>query len=132
MKNWRDKLKKLIKSLSIIFAIYVVAYVVNSVAGGYWMAPSRDGHVRFKPEFGALSVRVAIMWQPRIGHNALGQLDYFGFLFEPLILLDRAWVHPTHYMIDDSFNAWLHALPPSKVHPVFREEFIRERAKTAA
>lgn len=75
---------------------------------------------------------VAIMWQPRLGHNALGQLDYLGAFFGPLISLDRAWIHPTHYMFDDGFDAWLRALPPSKVHPKFREEFVRERAKTAA
>ena len=132
MKNWREKLKKGCQGTAIAVEIYVVAYIINSAAGGYWMIPSRDGFVRYKPEFGGLSISVAIMWQPRIGHNALGELDYFGVFFEPLILLDRAWIHTTHYMIDDDFNAWLKTLPPSKVHPRFREEFTRERAKTAA
>lgn len=113
-------------------AVYVVAYVLNSAAGGYWMIPGRDGRVRFKPEFGGLSMTVAIMWQPRFGHNALGQSDYLGAFFGPLILLDRAWIHPTHNLIDDDFDAWLEDLPPSKVHPKFRGEFVRERAKTAA
>jgi len=132
MQKPRHKLKKVAKSFLLALGIYVVAYVVNSAAGGYWMIPSRDGRVRFKPEFGGLSMTVAIMWQPRFGHNALGQSDYPGAFFGPLIFLDRAWIHPTHNLIDDDFDAWLKDLPPSKVHPKFREEFVRERAKTAA
>jgi hypothetical protein len=132
MLKRRDKLKKIAKGVLLAFAIYMVAYVVNSASGGYWMIPGRDGHVRFKPEFGGLSMTVAIMWQPRFGHNALGHLDFFGAFFGPLIALDRAWVHPTHNLTDDDFDAWLNTLPASKVHPMHREKFVGERAKTTA
>jgi hypothetical protein len=132
MKKRRENFKKISKGILLAIAIYVVAYVLNSATGGYWMIPGRDGRMRFKSELGGLSMTVAIMWQPRFGHNALGQLDYLGAFFDPLISLDRAWIHPTHYMIDDGFDAWLKDLSPSRVHPQFREEFIRKRAKTAS
>ena len=132
MQKRRKIFKNAVKGFLLALGIYVVAYIANSAGGGYWLTFGRDGHVRFKPEFGGLSMTVAIMWQPRFGHNALGELDYLGCLFEPLILLDRAWLHPTHYLIDDGFDAWLKQLPPSEVHPKFRDEFIRWRAKPAA
>ena len=131
MQNRRAKFTKILKAVSIALAIYVVAYIVNSAAGGYWMIPGRDGQVRYKQEFGGLSMTVAIMWQPRFGHSALGHLDFFGTFFGPLVALDRAWIHPTHNLTDDDFDSWLRALPTSKVHPKFREEFVRERAKPA-
>ena len=132
MQKRRKMFHNVVKALALWCGIYVVAYVLNSALGGYWLAPSRDGHFRFKQEFGGFSMTVAIMWQPRFGHNALEHLDYLGFLFEPLILLDRAWVHPTHYLIDDDFDSWLKQLPPSKVHPKFREDFVRDRVKPTA
>ena len=132
MQKLDTTLKKILKAFGIIFGAYVVAYVLNSAAGGYWPVPARDGHVRYKPEFGGLSMRAAIMWQPRFGRNAVGHFDYVGLLFQPLILLDRAWLHPTHYIVDDGFDAWFTQLPPSKIHPKFRQEFINARAKPAA
>jgi hypothetical protein len=35
-------------------------------------------------------------------------------------------------LFDDGFDAWLKQLPSSKVHPKFREEFIRGKVKSAA
>ncbi|TAL05060.1 MAG: hypothetical protein EPO07_04170 [Verrucomicrobia bacterium] len=131
MQKRRKIFRNVVSGVSVVLAVYVVAYILNSAGGGYWMIPSRDGHVRFKSEFGGLSMTVAIMWQPRFGNNALGQLDCYGTFFGPLILLDQAWIHPTHYLTDDGFDAWLKQLPPSKVHPRFREEFVRERTKSA-
>ena len=132
MQKQRSKFsKRITKVLWAMIAIYVVAYIANAAVGGYWMIPSRDGGVRFKPEYGGLSLTIAIMWQPRFGHFALGESDFVGVFFGPLISLDRAWIHTTHYMSDDSFDAWLKALPPSKVHPKLREEFICERSKSA-
>ena len=67
---------------------------------------------------------VAILWQPRFGHNALGETDYLGTLFEPLITLDRAWIHKTHYAIEKDFDGWFDHLTVSKVHPRWRDEFV--------
>ena len=131
VQNRRGEFRKILKCVLLALAIYVVAYIVNSSVGGYWLIPDRDGHVRFKQEFGGLSMTVAIMWQPRFGHSALGQLDFLGAFFGPLIAVDRAWIHPTHHLTDDDFDGWLRALPASKVHPKFREEFARERAKSS-
>src|SRR5689334_18517389 len=107
MQNRRAKFTKILKAASIALVIYIVAYIINSAGGGYWMIPSRDGQVRFKQEFGGMAMTVAIMWQPRFGHSALGQLDFFGAVFGPLIALDRAWIHRTHSLPDDDFDVWL-------------------------
>lgn len=132
MQNQRKFLKDVSKALAMVAGIYVLVYAINSAMGGYWLRPGRDGRVRYKPEFGGLSVTVAILWQPRFGHNALGQTDYLGFIFQPLIAIDRAWIHRTHYLIDDDFNAWSKQLSPSRVHPKFRQESINARAKPSA
>ena len=38
---------------------------------------------------------------------------------------------PSNYRSTEHLDAWLKALPPSKVHPKFREEFICKRSKSA-
>jgi len=93
--------------------------------GGYWLNGERDGEVRYMPEFGGLSLPVAIMWQPRYGHKCNGQMDNLGIVFALLIDLDRACIHPTHYLTDSNYDSWLGNLPASKVHPRFREEFVK-------
>jgi hypothetical protein len=117
-------LKVIARGVSVALSIYVLLYFLNSAMGGYWLVPGRDGRVRFKPEFGGLSMTVAIMWQPRLGHNSLGESDFLGTLSEPLILLDRAWFRKTHYLTDNDFDSWIEHLPVSKVHPRWRDEYV--------
>jgi len=68
------------------------------------------------------------MWQPRFGHCSLGNADSLGIAFVPLIQIDQAWFHRTHYLSDTNFDVWLQSLPGSKVHPRFRQEFVKQRA----
>jgi hypothetical protein len=103
--------------------LYLLTYVVNSLLGGYWLAPGRDGQHRFTPEFGGLSIADAIMWQPRFGHCCLGHADRLGVFFVPLIQLDQRYFHKTRYIVDPDYDTWLRRLSRSKVHPVFRQEF---------
>ena len=129
MRKKRDWLKRFLIWLLPVLLIYVLCYVVLSATGGYWMIPARDGKVRYSPEHSGMSLPVAILWQPRIGHSALGEDDLFGVIFGPLIAADRAWIHPTRHLLGDSvdIDAWIQNLPPSKVHPKFRAEFERTR-----
>lgn len=120
----RKFLKEFPKTLGILLTVYVLAYVLNSAGGGYWLQPRMDGTHRYKPEFGGLAFMDAILWEPRFGRNALGDLDYLGCLFEPLIWADRKWLHTTHYLDDDEFDAWIKRLPVSKVHPIWRDDFV--------
>src|SRR3954467_2231019 len=100
--------------LGTCIGIYLIAYIANSSLGGYWLEPARDGRHRFVPEFGGLSLTDAIMWQPRLGHCALGRLDGTGLFFAPLIQIDQRCFHKTHYLSDYQFKEWIEQLPRSK------------------
>jgi hypothetical protein len=106
-----------------VLGLYLLAYVLNSSLGGYWLAPARDGRDRFAPQFGGLSITDAIMWQPRSGRCSMGYLDRTGALFIPLIEIDQRFFHKTHYITDPNYESWIRRLTRSKVHPVFRQEF---------
>jgi hypothetical protein len=106
--------------------------MLNSYLGGYWLELTRDGKDRFAPERGGLSLTDALMWQPRFGHCSLGYADSLGIAFVPLIQIDQAWFHPTHYLSDTNFDVWLHGLSPAKVHPRFRQDFIKQSGKRRA
>lgn len=106
-----------------VLGLYLLAYVLNSSLGGYWLAPGRDGRDRFAPQFGGLSIADAIMWQPRFGHCCLGHLDRAGVFFVPLIQIDQRYVHKTHHITDPDYEAWIRRLPRPRVHPMFRGQF---------
>jgi hypothetical protein len=100
---------------------YLGAYSLNSALGGYWTRP--------EPAPGGGAHRsMAVLWQPRIGHQAGNLRDFWGMVFSPLIGWDRDWVHPSHYLIDDGFDAWFQGLRASQVHPALRGEFSAARA----
>jgi len=115
--------KWLARILSGVLGLYLLTYVVNSVLGGYWLAPGTDGQHRFAEELGGLSIADAIIWQPRFGHCCLGHLDRAGVFFVPLIQIDQRYVHKTHYITDPNYEAWIRKLPRLKVHPEFRQKF---------
>jgi hypothetical protein len=105
--------------------VYVVSYIADSAFGGYWLQPERDGNHRLH---GGLSLHTAILWQPAYGYCASYNSDFLGAVFSPLVALDRAWVHPTMYVTDDSTFEWIrHQARPSHIHPHFRSEFIHTR-----
>jgi len=129
----RDRFLRIFKgAVLVVLALYLLAYIIDSSLGGYSLAPERDGKNRFKPEFGGLSITDAILWQPRFGHQSLGRLDFWGAVFSPLIAVDRAVFHHTHYMMDAEFENWLKSLPASKVQPQFRDKFIQQSKKPSA
>jgi hypothetical protein len=121
--------KRLAQILSGCIGAYLLACVLNSYLGGYWLEFARDGKDRFAPELGGMSLTDAIMWQPRFGHCSLGRADSLGITFSLLIQIDQACLHRTHYLSDTNFDVWFSGLPPSKVHPHFRADFIRQRER---
>ena len=117
--TWRQFFKVIIFS----FLVYAGTYVVNSFCGGYWLIPEMDGHDRYS--FG-LAMPTGVMWQPRFGHHAIGRENYLGVLYEPLILVDRRFVHQTIYLSDkNGFDRITH-LPISRVHPEFRDDYVTD------
>ncbi len=124
--------RRLAQVLWAALCMYLLAYVLNSHLGGYWLELARDGKDRFAPELGGLSLTDALMWQPRFGHCSLGNADSLGIAFVPLIQIDQPLFHPTHYLSDTNFDVWFQGLPPSKVHPRFRQDFMMQSGKRRA
>ncbi|HEY5041823.1 MAG TPA: hypothetical protein VIK53_07455 [Verrucomicrobiae bacterium] len=113
---WKFFLILIIAALS-----YIASYFADSFCGGYWMIPEMDGHDRYS--FG-LVMPTAFLWQPRFGHEAIGNYNFLGILYDPLIRFDRAFIHKTIYLSDDKgFDTVAH-LPISKVHPQFRDDYV--------
>ena len=100
---------------------YILAYVLNSLCGGYWLYPVRDGK-HLWPH--GLSMHDAIQWQPRFGYVERYDRDFLGTVFFPLIRIDQMHWHRTYYMADEGdFYYVSRDMSPSLVHPKFREEY---------
>jgi hypothetical protein len=97
-----------------------VLYIVNSIAGGYWLKPVRDDHT---PKLYGVPLTTAYLWQPAYGYCSRGQVSALGRVFYPLIIIDQNFVHRTKYH-DDGFNEWIDGLATEDVHPRFRDDFI--------
>jgi hypothetical protein len=125
--RFRKRKDKIVNRVALILwgmvGLYLLAYLVDSALGGYWLIPARDGRDHFLPELGGLSITDAIIWQPRFGHCELGHTDRAGLFFLPLFQIDQKWFHATHYLVDENYEKWIQGLPRSKVHPRFREVF---------
>lgn len=100
---------------------YLLIYAVDSFLGGYWIKPEMDGHDRYS--FG-LAMPTAFLWQPYLGHEAIGHFDTLGILYKPLIQLDRRLVHPTIYLSDTNGFDKVTSLKISQVHPYWRDEYF--------
>jgi hypothetical protein len=123
----KSEVRKSVFTLAICIFVYVFSYGVNSFFGGYWLVPERDGKDKYS--FG-LSITDAILWQPRFGHEALGDFDLAGILYTPLIKFDRKFIHPTMYLSDETFQK-ISSFRISQVHPHWRDEFLT-KIKVAA
>jgi hypothetical protein len=122
-KTWR----RVLVSIPCVAIIYIGSYAANSVLGGYWLKPERDGKHRWGM---GLSMHTAILWQPAYGYSARYNSDFLGSFYMPLVALDRAWVHPTMYVTDDSTFQWInHKARATDIHSRFREEFITSQRK---
>jgi hypothetical protein len=110
--------RKLIWVLSVGVAAYVLPYAANSRLGGYWVKPEMDGGDSYS--FG-LAMPTAVLWQPRWGHRAIGDTDFMGMAYAPLIWLDRRCVHSTIYLSDvDGFERASH-LTRAQIHPEMQD-----------
>jgi len=80
---------------------YVGSYVALSAAGGY--RASQTGKLR---QVGGLSVTDVHHWQPRfmvwepfrdVSGRETSRGDLLGYLYSPLVRIDRAWWHPSQH-----------------------------------
>lgn len=118
--DWFKKIRKGFLTFAVCVSIYVVSYILNSFFGGYWLIPEMDGRDRYS--FG-LSMPTAIMWQPRLGHEAIGNFDFLGIFYKPLIRFDRKFVHTTIYLSEDDGEKTISNLKIAQVHPHWRDEY---------
>lgn len=97
--------------------IYVLAYALNSAAGGY------SRHYLVNPQrmnrwyHGLLVDPDAIMWEPHFGRWSGRRRDDLGYFFAPLIELDRLYWHPTYYRDESGFEDWFTKDYPTRKHP---------------
>ena len=126
--RWKKTIRKSLLTVGICLFVYTLSYALNSFFGGYWLKPEMDGRDRWS--FG-LAMMDAIMWQPRLGHAALGNYDFVGIVYKPLIRLDRRFVHPTLHFLDKGFDRQFALLKVSQVHPHWRDDFLTKVTATA-
>jgi hypothetical protein len=108
------------------WVVYAAFYVLNSFLGGYHWEFVSDGSSGYSvngktPIFGT---RTAVLWQPRLGYMTATERDSLGFMFAPLIHLDRTLWHPSVHRDDTNYLKWLSGLNRSDVHPNTREFFV--------
>ena len=101
----RRRRRRVVLILSALTVVYVGSYAALSAAGDY--QASQTGRLRY---FGGLSVTDVYHWQPKLGywepfHNIYGRDtsrgDLPGYLYSPLIRLDRACWHRSHYLFEE-------------------------------
>lgn len=98
--------RKYVRTLIVLSIVYLGAYIILSLAGGYRAAAS--GRVRLPYGF---AFQDTYEWQPRFGHlNRRTRIDgtrdwegdLIGFVFFPLICLDHGfWHRPHNFMRND-------------------------------
>lgn len=93
-------------------ALYVAAYIPNSLLGGYWMEYAFD--FRGGPTM--------FYWQPAIGFRApwYRRTTVLGYAFAPLIEIDRRIFHPTIELGSVEGNLRFYRLTVNEVHPHWR------------
>ena len=100
----RNAKQRLIKLFTLCI-FYVGSYGVMSAGGEYYF--SQSGTLRYS--FG-LSVSDVSIWYPKylywepfknIDGKQTSRGTNLGYYFAPLIMIDRAWLHPTEYLFTD-------------------------------
>lgn len=108
----------------VVLAAYVLAYAVDSAAGGYWPIPD-DASSTSR----TLGESDDILWQPRFGYSSARWSSPLGVFYAPLIRLDRAWLHRTHDSEDGGSGMYFQSSRPlADFHPASREYVRLARA----
>ena len=108
---YRKRLKEVILVLLICLVLYVGVYIVLSCLGGYYY--NQSGKLRYPGIL--LAVSDISTWNPKgcwfqyrfinTHGESVSRGNDLGYLFAPLIMLDRRFFHPTEVLIE---------LPPKK------------------
>lgn len=93
-----QKLKNILKVISVLLCIYIVLYVVASIFGGYWPTPVID-KTRYAES--GIGVPTSYLWQPRFIYSDNSSSTASGVLFKPMICIDRCWFHTNLDLVED-------------------------------
>jgi hypothetical protein len=105
--------------------LYVVSYLVNSSTGGYYWLVVNDGTGVYGPSGSRIATSV-ILWQPRIGHGNGDHSGLLGYVYRPLIQLDRRLWHPKidASKMDRDYFSRVSKLRVRDIHPETHDEFV--------
>jgi hypothetical protein len=100
----RKAVKQTLIAAGILFALYLGTYITLSCLGGYYF--NQSGKFRYRNM--GLSVSDISTWNPKgcrfqyrfknIKGEDVSRGNDLGYLFAPLIMLDRRFVHPTQVL----------------------------------
>lgn len=103
---WRKVVRELLITAGILFVCYVGIYIILSSLGTYYF--NQSGEVRYRSM--GLAVSDISTWNPESCRFQYRFKNYsgkyvsrgndLGYLFAPLIMLDRRFVHPTRVHIE--------------------------------
>ncbi|QDV19633.1 hypothetical protein Pan153_42990 [Gimesia panareensis] len=104
--SWRKAVRELLMTAGILFVCYVGIYIILSSMGTYYF--NQSGEVRYRSM--GLAVSDISTWNPEgcrfqyqfknIKGKYVSRGNDLGYLFAPLIMLDRRFVHPTQVLIE--------------------------------
>src|SRR2546421_5968679 len=83
--------RKKITRLGIPVAVYFAFYFLVSLAGTYTETPVASGETRIFD--GAWAVRDQYVWEPKFFVHRPYEKNFLGFIYWPLIALDRKYWH---------------------------------------
>lgn len=108
---------------SALLVIWLMLYAWNSVAGGYALKPVT--YRAISPEGGSIDYRVYLVWRPLVGRFKDGSFktDFLGYLFSPLILADRSFVHRSIDLAKPGDWDAAQALRTRQLHPDDRAQW---------
>jgi hypothetical protein len=105
--------------LMIGIALYLALYIPNTMCGGYWGRPV-SGMMEFAP---GMAFHSAFLWQPRIGYEDTYNESPAGWLWSPLIHLDRRYFHRSLDLFNSDDEALIFSTNRAvKWHPKALEE----------
>ena len=107
MRLWpKSRPKQASLCCALVLTAYLVSYLILSALGGYRF--DQSGELRYASA--GLSVSDLVMWHPAgcwyqrrlrgITGDHTSRGNFLGYLYSPLIVLDRALVHRTKRIID--------------------------------
>ena len=93
--------------------IWLLGYFIASLRGGYWLRPEAG-----EAAFAGLDVPTVIRWQPRPGFASAERRDALGWIWAPLIALDRGVWHRDIDLATEGGPARLQkAIVDDAIHP---------------